>query len=149
MQLPRITQMEAFIIETLRTHAVNDADIIQAAFSRDLDKYSNETSGLDYQLIERLAHVKPKEFENAMYHGYQIKFLTFKGLQRVLLLKYDKKPEIDYQLGEQSINHLDVHKKEFQSLQQILSDNWTVKQLQDAETGKHHSFHIVPSTLTV
>jgi len=149
MKLPRITQMEAFIIETLRTHAVNDADIIQAAFSRDLNKWSNETSGLDYQLIEQLAHTKPKEFEVAMYHGYQIKFLTFKGLQKVLLLKYDRKPEVDYQLGEQSINHLDVNKNEFQSLQQILSENWTIKQVQDTEAGKHHSVHIVPSTLTV
>jgi len=73
----------------------------------------------------------PNVFHSILFNGYQVKFITMRGLQGLLELKFNKKAGSDYVLTERGIEQLKIDKHDLHALHQFLSKNWVIE-----ETGK-------------
>src|SRR5690625_3582557 len=126
MELNKITLMEAYLIETLRYHEVTNEQLLTTLESGDISGWNHFNDNFNFKDLITLRNQDPSVFQEIIYEGYTIKFLTFNGLKNMLRLKFNKLPEKDFTVTEKGIKHLVMTDPQLTSLKQILSSNWIV-----------------------
>ncbi|WP_152657842.1 hypothetical protein [Oceanobacillus sp. CFH 90083] len=127
MSRPKISQMEAYIIETLRTNGITNEEIIHDVKVKDVSKWKQIHEKFDFEQLITLAEKDFESFEKAINEGYAVKFVTVGGLERLLRLKFQKEPGKAYQKLETGAKELDLDEVSLQELKQMLSINWKVE----------------------
>lgn len=126
MPINKISLMDAYMIETLRHNGITDREILSQVEKADVSPWEDLKTNFDFQGLVKLADRDPKAFQSIILNGYKIKFVTIKGIQNLLRLKFNKKPDSDYLLLEKGITGLRVDEQQFTTLKQMLSDNWVI-----------------------
>src|SRR5690625_85261 len=106
MGLNKITLMEAYLIETIRSHGVSNDYLLTQVEQEDISEWEELNTNFDFNGLITLRNQNPSAFEDIINEGYSIKFLTFNGLQNLLKLKFNKQSGKDFIIGEKGINHL-------------------------------------------
>src|SRR5699024_9538280 len=82
------------------------------------------------------------QLEDILRDGYRVKFLTFPGLQRLLLLQVEKEADLDYTLNGFTVEGLSLTTEEAEKVETFLSKNWTL-----TKTGE--TYTIQPTILSI
>ncbi|WP_080873950.1 hypothetical protein [Oceanobacillus timonensis] len=128
MSRPKISQMDAYMIETLRTNNVTNEEMIQAVKEKDVSKWQKLNEKFDFEQLITLAEKDFASFEQVIHEGYAVKFVTVGGLERLLRLKFGKEPEKDYQKQQTGAVSLNIDASSLEELKQMLSLNWKVEE---------------------
>ncbi|MFD1065852.1 hypothetical protein [Oceanobacillus locisalsi] len=128
MNRPKISQMEAYMIETLRTNNVTNEEMIQDVKEKDVSKWQKLNEKFDFEQLIVLAEKGFSSFEQAINEGYTVKFVTVNGLDRLLRLKFGKEPEKDYQRLQTGVLGLNIDTSSLEELKHMLSLNWKVEE---------------------
>lgn len=121
--------MEAYLIETLRNHGVSDDALISQVADGDISNWENLDTSFDFKGLIDLYKQDEQVYQSIIQDGYQVKFVTFGGLKNLLKLKFNKIADKDYTTLETGITGLKVTADELEELQQLLSQNWTINEL--------------------
>ena len=128
MAISKISMMDAYMIESLRSNGILNEQIVNTLENKNIEAWENITPKFDYQELIELYHQDTTAFKSALQEGYTIKFLTMNGLKNLLKMKYDKIAERDYLITDNGIQQLKINEGDLQSLQQLLSINWKLKE---------------------
>lgn len=127
MGVPRITLMEAYLIETIRNSGESDDAIIGKVTNKNITAWIALHDHFDFSILIDLQKEDKATFEKIIRCGYQVKFLTFNGLQNLLKLKFNKHPERDFHVTEKGVEALKMSEVEVNVLGQLVSTNWRVE----------------------
>ncbi|MCG5102209.1 hypothetical protein [Oceanobacillus alkalisoli] len=130
MSSPRISLMEAYLIETLRRNDVTNEDIMAQIESGDITAWSKSFPKFDFTQLVKLANKDLEQFKKVLSEGYEVKFVTFNGLKNLLRLRFGIEEEKDYELNEKGIHQLVLEPKQLTSVKQMLSKNWKVEEIE-------------------
>ena len=118
-----ITLMEAYLIEALKSSDASHSEIISYVRQRKADQMQRVAqSDSDFTLLYELEG----RLEDILRDGYRVKFLTFPGLQRLLLLQVEKEADLDYTLNGFTVEGLSLTTEEAEKVETFLSENWTL-----------------------
>jgi hypothetical protein len=135
MELQKISLMDAYMIETLRSKGVTDEELIE---QKGIEVWNRLHDSFDFHDLIRLREKDPVAFQTIIEDGYQVKFVTFNGLKNLLKLKFNRMDEIDYQTTEKGVRGLYLNMEACNQLKTLLSKNWTVKEEEvDEKTVLH------------
>ncbi|MEI3610614.1 hypothetical protein [Pseudogracilibacillus sp. SO10305] len=117
-----ITLMEAYLIEALKSSDASHSEIISYVRQKEADQMQRVAqSDSDFTLLYELEG----QLEDILRDGYRVKFLTFPGLQRLLLLQVEKEADLDYTLNGFTVEGLSLTTEEAEKVETFLSKNWT------------------------
>ena len=117
-----ITLMEAYLIEALKNSDASHSKIISYVRQKEADQMQRVAqSDSDFTLLYELEG----QLEDILRDGYRVKFLTFPGLQRLLLLQVEKEADLDYTLNGFTVEGLSLTTEEAEKVETFLSKNWT------------------------
>lgn len=125
----QITLMEAYLIEALKGAGIADEVILEKVRSQDLHEM---TEGFEARLDFDLLYGIEEKLPSVLRDGYQVKFLTFPGLQRLLEMKLDKKETDDYIVDGFTVKGLRLTEEEGQVVRTFLANNWNMEQVADS-----------------
>lgn len=118
-----ITLMEAYLIEALKSSDASHSEIISYVRQKEADQMQRVAqSNSDFALLYELEG----KLEDILRDGYKVKFLTFPGLQRLLLLQVEKEADLDYVLNGFTVEGLSLTTEEAEKVETFLSKNWTL-----------------------
>ena len=118
-----ITLMEAYLIEALKSSDASHSEIISYVRQKEADQMQRVAqSNSDFTLLYELEG----QLEDILRDGYRVKFLTFPGLQRLLLLQVEKEADLDYVLNGFTVEGLSLTTEEAEKVETFLSKNWTL-----------------------
>ncbi|MGN1386230.1 MAG: hypothetical protein ACI4XS_06480 [Bacillus sp. (in: firmicutes)] len=126
MELKKISLPIAYMIETLRSHSVSNGELLAQIEKKDVSVWDDIQSSFDFNDLLQFAEEDSALFRSVIEDGYQVKFVTINGLQRLLQLKFDKLADRDYTLTENGVDHLQMNQQQIEILKQVLSDNWLI-----------------------
>ena len=136
MEIYKITLMEAYLIETLRSNGVSTDEILDQVRQQDISPWEKVNSNFDFTGLINLYEQDPKVFTSILSDGYTVKFITMKGLQNLLKMKFDKIEGRDFQLTDNGVSHLQVGKDVYPALKQMLSKNWVIHELSAQDSSQ-------------
>lgn len=124
MESQKITLMDAYMIETLRSSGISNQEILAQIKQGNVDVWQDLHEHFDFNELLKLAEQDIEKFQSILLDGYNVKYLTFKGLQNLIKFRFGKEQDKDYQLTETSIENLNLNKDQAQTLKQMISQNW-------------------------
>ena len=123
--MQRITLMQAYAIETLRSSGYTNETILAKVRNDEMADFKSADSGMDYS---GLVELETENFlGNILEEGYQVKFLTINGLTNLIRMKYGKKKDEDYRLEDFKVSELELDDNEADELGNLLSPNWKMR----------------------
>lgn len=128
MGINRISLPTAYMIETLRSNGISDEQILHQIKERDVTPWDRLHSNFDFTNLVELADQDGINFASIIQDGYTVKFITIRGLQTLLQLKFDKIVDRDYQVAETGISGLQLEESDFMVLKQLLSRNCKIQE---------------------
>ncbi|MFD1849797.1 hypothetical protein [Oceanobacillus bengalensis] len=128
MEVNKISLMDAYLIETLRTNGVSNQEILAQVETGDVKAWQEFNEKFDYTALLELAKQDAVAFRSIISDGYNIKFVTFNGLKNLLKFRFGKEKEKDYQLTETGIHQLTLNEQQLATLKQMLSRNWMIEE---------------------
>lgn len=135
MGINRISLPTAYMIETLRSNGISDEQILHQIKERDVTPWDRLHSNFDFTNLVELADQDGINFESIIQDGYTVKFITIRGLQTLLQLKFDKIVDRDYQVTETGISGLQLEESDFTVLKQLLSRNCKIQETLPVNKG--------------
>ena len=126
----KITLMEAYLIEHLRQANIADETIKEKVKAKEAASFAYVHDTFDFTLLHELAN----QMDAILDEGYEVRFLTFKGLYSLLELKFNKEKDVDYDIDEFTISHLQLTEAEIKTLKQLVSANWEVVSTENGVT---------------
>lgn len=133
MSVYRISLMDAYLIETLRSNGVSNEEIVSTVKEGDVGAWQEQYAQFDFNMLLALAQENIAEFEKALEQGYQVKFITFNGLKNLLRMRFGKEEEKDYELTEKGIKNLLLNEEQYVQVKQMLSGNWVFTEVKAGE----------------
>ena len=124
-----ISLMEFYQLEAIRRAGYTDETILETLADGNINKWKEDVGTFDFAELQTLYEKDKQAFETALTEGYKIKFLTFPGLQRLLEMKFDRIADMDFEVKENYITNLQLSLPEVEQLEQILSANWKIEQV--------------------
>ncbi|MCG3421209.1 hypothetical protein ACTWPF_15270 [Oceanobacillus sp. M65] len=131
MELHKISLMDAYMIETLRSNGISDKEILTQIEQGKTEAWQELNRNFDFQELVKFAEKDMEGFKRILSQGYRVKFVTFNGLKNLLRLRFGKERETDYELTETGIRNLNLNSEQLVDLKQVLSGNWVVEELDD------------------
>lgn len=131
MDTPKISLMDAYMIEALRSNGVSDEELMSQLEKRDTTHWQHITPNFDFSELLPLYEKDPATFSRILASGYTVKFITKKGLQNLLKFKFDKEEGQDYEAVENGVVHLTMADEQYATLKQLLSQNWILQKQDD------------------
>src|SRR5690625_4745224 len=125
--------MQAYLIKTHRYHVIPNEKLLEKVKQEDISKCKTINDTFDFNQLITLRNLDPAAFEQIIYEGYRVKFLTINGLQNLLKLKFNKFPEKDFVVTKKGIKCLNMTDEQLRSFQELLSNNWVV--INDSKKG--------------
>ncbi|MBO0993407.1 hypothetical protein [Bacillus sp. SD088] len=129
----------AYMIETLRSQGISDAEILNHIKRKDVTPWVHINERFDFNELIELADQDQEAFTSIIKDGYQIKFITIRGLQTLLKLKFQLIEGRDYQLTNKGIKKLHIKKDAWLQLKSLLSKNCLVQEepLEESSTYRN------------
>ena len=131
MEYNKISMMDAYMIETLRSHGTSNEEMTTLLETKDISDWKKKHNKFDFTELISLYEQDKQAFQSILQDGYTIKFLTINGLKNLLKMKFDKIAERDYQISGTGIQHLEIEVQSFPTLEQFLSINWVIREHAD------------------
>lgn len=128
MKAYKISLMDAYLIETLRSNDISNEEIVSTLKEGHIESWQELYIQFDFNELLELANKDFNQFEEILDQGYQVKFITFNGLKNLLRMRFGKKQEKDYLLMEKGIKDLVLNQEQLVSLKQMLSGNWVLEE---------------------
>ncbi|KRG11796.1 hypothetical protein [Lederbergia galactosidilytica] len=113
----------AYMIETLRSQGISNSDILSQIEKKDVTPWVHINEHFDFNQLLKLADQDQEALTSIIEDGYQVKFITIKGLQTLLKLKFQLVEGRDYQLTDKGIKDLHIKEDVWLKLKQLLSKN--------------------------
>ncbi|GIN74700.1 hypothetical protein J14TS2_51750 [Bacillus sp. J14TS2] len=132
----------AYMIETLRNQGISDAEILNQIKRKDITPWSHVNERFDFDELIKLADQDQDAFTSIIEDGYQIKFITIRGLQTLLKLKFQLIEGRDYQLTGKGIKELHIKKDAWLQLKSLLSKNCLVQEEPLEENSSYRNVKI-------
>lgn len=129
METNKITMMEAYRIEALRSNDISNDEIIEQLNSKEVDFGDRVEPDMDFSGILSLYEQNPQTFKSILEDGYSVKFITMNGLQNLLKMKFDIIKDRDYELVEHGISRLSIDEMTYTALKQMLGKNCRIEEL--------------------
>lgn len=126
MTKPKLTLMEAYMVESLRSKGMSIEEIITLVEQEDADRLKEIEPRFDYSVLVKSAQMDLAAFRSALSDGYEVKFVTFNGLKSLLRIRFGKEEERDYSLMETGVQGLRLTPSELEQFKDMLSSNWRV-----------------------
>lgn len=126
MERNKISQMDAFLIETVRANGVSNQGLWQQVKEGDVNDWEIFNSKLDFTGLVNLYQRGPEVFSSILVDGYTLKFVTIKGIQKLLKLKFDIEADTDSQQTEYGLASIPLTKEQLAEFKEMLSPNWIV-----------------------
>src|SRR5699024_551119 len=133
MRLHKVTLMEAYLIETLRSNGIPNDELLKKVAQKDIRSWEDINPKFDFNGLISLYEKDEAAFKSIINDGYKVKFLTFKGLENLLKFRLDKVAEEDYEILENGISELKVKEEELNVIKQLLSTNWTIHETENSD----------------
>ena len=130
MALHRISLMDAYLIETLRSNGISNEEIITQIKQENIEAWKRLNKHFDFNELIKLAKQDMDAFQTLLSLGYRVKFVTFKGLQNLLRLRFGKENGKDYELTETGIRQLTLNHDQLVSVKKMLSENWVAEEIE-------------------
>lgn len=128
MENNKISLMDAYMIESLRSNGISNDELITSLEKKDISDWESINSKYDFTELIKLYERDNNEFTTVIQDGYTVKFLTMNGLKNLLQMKFNKVAEQDYQVTDTGIQHLVIDAQSMPALKQLLSANWIVQE---------------------
>lgn len=112
------------MIETLRSNGISNNEILAQIEQGNVDGWQDLHEHFDFNELLKLAEQDIRSFRSILLEGYKVKYVTFKGLQNLIKLRFGKVKDKDYQLTETSIENLKLNEDQALTLKQMISQNW-------------------------
>src|SRR5699024_2421487 len=113
------------MIENLKKQGISNSELINIE-DQAIVRWNKLDLDFDFNILKELAEKNEEVFAEIISEGYQVKFLTLKGLIKLIQLKFDKQQDVDFPVHEDRISHLQLHKSRYPEVKQFLSPNWKV-----------------------
>jgi hypothetical protein len=132
-----LSQHDALMIETLRSHGVSDDELINRIQSGNIESFQQIGNGdFDFTDLVRFAEENGDVFVQAVRDGYEIKFNTRNGIKYLLMVKFGKRAGVDYEFLEDRFERLALTDSELQDLRAVLSKYWTITAQERDASGR-------------
>ncbi|GGA22918.1 hypothetical protein [Psychrobacillus lasiicapitis] len=131
MENNKISLMDAYMIETLRSSGISNEEMVVLLEKKDISDLKRINKKFDFNNLLNLYEQDKDTFKSVLQDGYTVKFLTMNGLKNLLQMKFDKVAEKDYEISETGIHRLEIETQKFPALQQLLSINWLIEEQTD------------------
>ncbi|MDW0116225.1 hypothetical protein QTL97_04715 [Sporosarcina thermotolerans] len=128
MGINKVTLMEAYMIETIRSNGISNQELLTQLEKENKSAWESINKNYNYDDLIALYNQDKSAFKSILTDGYKVKFITIRGLQSLLEMKFKKIAEEDYTLTDKGMEQLKVTKTELTTLNQILSKNWTIEE---------------------
>ncbi|WP_213421698.1 hypothetical protein [Bhargavaea massiliensis] len=126
MTKPKLTLMEAYMVESLRSKGVSNEEIITLVEKENAGRLKELEPRFNYSELVKAARKDLAVFRSALFDGYEVKFVTFNGLKNLLRMRFGKEEERDYSLMETGIQGLRLSPQDLEQFNDMLSSNWLV-----------------------
>ncbi|MCM3549727.1 Uncharacterised protein [Niallia circulans] len=126
MDLPALSQWEAFMVETLLAKGMERQTLINLLKAKDAETLNNFDDTFDYHELITAAETALDNLTQAVQVGYTIKFVSKFGIKRLLGLKYGLEEGIDYQMADDRFDNLTLTAPQLAEFKAMLSPNWKV-----------------------
>ncbi|SEJ51298.1 hypothetical protein SAMN04488127_2050 [Bhargavaea ginsengi] len=126
MTKPKLSLMEAYMVESLRSKGVSNEEIITLVEQEDTEGLKEIEPRFDYSVLVKAAQKDLASFRSALSDGYEVKFVTFNGLKNLLRMRFGKEEDRDYSVMETGIQGLRLTSSELEQFKDMLSSNWRV-----------------------
>ncbi len=128
MESNKISMMDAYMIEVLRSNGISNEEILDRLERKDSSDWENLKPKFDFNELIKLFEQDKNGFKSVLADGYNVKFLTMNGLKNLLKMKFNKIAGQDYEISDTGIHHLAIESQNFPALQQLLSINWIMEE---------------------
>ncbi|MDW0116196.1 hypothetical protein QTL97_04570 [Sporosarcina thermotolerans] len=129
MGINKVTLMEAYMIETIRSNGISIQELLTQLEQGNKRAWESINPNYNYDDLIVLYNQDKSAFKSILTDGYKVKFITIRGLQALLEMKFKKTAGEDYISTDKGMEHLTVTEKELTMLNQLLSKNWTIEEL--------------------
>lgn len=136
MELNKIKQPAAYMIETLRSKGITNEEILTQVEKRDITPWESLAEHFDFNELIKLAEQDQEAFKAIVLHGYSVTFVTIRGLQNLLRLKFDLVPDRHYRVTDKGISELQINDSQLTVLKQMLSKNCVITEENSEEQHK-------------
>jgi len=143
MTTDKISLMDAYLIETLRSNGMSNEEIVSEVAAGNVESLQKFHDRFDFNELFTLANKDLEKFKRILDRGYQIKFVTFNGLKNLLQIRFGKEQERDYVLQEKGIKKLVLDQEQLKSVKQMLSKNWILEEMEKSEAGVIVSIELI------
>lgn len=131
MELVKIPLPVAYMVETLRCNGVTNEDILAQIEKKDVSPWNQIHDRFDFTKLLQIAEEDMEAFRSLLYDGYTVKFITIRGLQNLLKLRFNLLADEDYELTETGIANLRIKPDQLAILRQMLSPNCVLHENED------------------
>lgn len=128
MAVHKVSLMEAYQIETLRSNGVSNEEILTQLKQGNIEPWKALHEDFDFEVLRKLANEDLGKFQEILSKGYQVKFVTYNGLKNLLRLRFGKVQGEDYTSLEKGITNLVLEEEQLSILKQMLSGNWVLEE---------------------
>src|SRR5690625_7331728 len=97
------------MIENLKKQGISNSELINID-DQAIERWNKLDLDFDFNILKELAEKNEEVFAEIISEGYQVKFLTLKGLINLIKLKFDKQKDINFTFPEDVISHLKLDK---------------------------------------
>lgn len=138
----KLSQWDALILESLNAKGWSADELLQRVQAGQLPVDESKFQ-FDYARLTELASNDLAAFEQAVRHGYQIKYNTIRGIAGWISIVFEQEPELILELGHESVVAkltLEEHKR----LTAVLSYGWVVRGAHTATPEASSTYVIEP-----
>ncbi|MGG3282997.1 hypothetical protein [Paenibacillus solani] len=129
MQLTKISQNTAILLEHARKSGLVSFELLEAVRSGDVKRFQIANHDhFSYDELFAYAGEHGEDLEKAVSEGYQITFNTRNGLKIWLEEAFRISSESDFHVGEGIIEGLKLQEEQLARLKEALAVNWTLEE---------------------
>ncbi|NQX63093.1 hypothetical protein [Paenibacillus qinlingensis] len=138
----KLSQWDALILESLKTQVASADELLQRVQAGQLPVDESKFQ-FDYKRLTELASEDLASFEQAVRHGYQIKYNTLRGIASWILVVFGQEPELQLEPGNEAVV-ASLTAQQHQRLTAVLSHGWVVRGEQAATPEASSTYVIEP-----
>ncbi|MFD0590143.1 hypothetical protein ACFQZE_19350 [Paenibacillus sp. GCM10027627] len=138
----KLSQWDALMLESLKAYGWPDDTLIEKVRTGDLPS-DNSKFQFDYAALTALATDSPAVLEQAVRHGYQIKYNTIRGIHSWILVALQLEAELLLEPGSEAVIAA-LTPQEAELVGSVLSFGWSLSPATGDESDRR-SYKIEPA----
>ncbi len=134
LQVVKLSQWNALLVESLRSLGWTDEEIIENIKSGVNLPKDGGAFRFNYEELLLLAEQEPAIFESAVLEGYQIKYNTVRGIRSWIRVAFGYEPKLVQEAGKEAVL-TEMSTIQLKRLQEVLSFGWRIVPLDEPKIG--------------